>query len=74
MQTLLLAKRLSKVKFKEIYASDAKRCLKSANEIFQTLENKNDIKIIDSPLLKEKNYGNLEGKNLEEVKIIVPVC
>jgi broad specificity phosphatase PhoE len=73
MQSLLLAKRLSKIKFKEFYSSDAKRSLKTANEIYQALENNEEIKIIECPLLREKNFGVLEGKKLDDIKKILSV-
>ncbi len=73
MQSLLLAKRLSKIKFKEFYASDAKRSLKTANEIYQALENNEEIQIIECPLLREKNFVVLNGKKLDENKKILSV-
>ena len=73
MQAVLLAKRLSKIKFEEIIVSDSRRTLKTSDEIFKLLENKINTKYVVSKIVREKNSGILEGKSIGRVKSFVQV-
>ena len=73
MQSKLIAKRLSKIKFNEVYISDMKRTQITADQIIKALVNKEGMKITESKLVREKNSGDLEGKPISLGKIIANV-
>lgn len=64
IQAKLVAKRLSKIKFSEIISSDLRRTKITTNEIYNESENKSDVKVTLSDLVREKNGGILEKKPL----------
>lgn len=65
----MLARRLSKIKFREIIVSDLQRTKKTAEEILKFLENKENLEIIYTKLAREKNGGIFEGKDLSLKKL-----
>jgi broad specificity phosphatase PhoE len=71
-QSILLAKKLAKVKFDEIIMSDMKRTELTAEEIIKLTDRKN-LKVRKSELLREKNYGVFSGKSGELYKHLVNV-
>lgn len=61
------AKHLQADNIKEIFTADLKRTIQTA-EIIKNELKLDSIKIIISPALRERNYGDLAGKNKWEVK------
>jgi broad specificity phosphatase PhoE len=64
IQSKLLAMRLSKVKFQEIIVSDLNRTRTAAEDILKVLVNKEKLEINFTKLVREKNGGIFEGKDL----------
>ncbi len=62
-----LKEKLQDVKFDAIYSSDLQRARRTAEII--TLER--DIAVQSTKLLRERNYGVLEGKTKSEIEIII---
>ncbi len=60
-QAKKLAERLKEEKIDIIYSSDLKRALDTAKEIAKY----HDVSFITSKELRERNYGNLEGKKVK---------
>lgn len=59
-----LARRLSSVKIDKIYSSDLGRARKTAEKIAEL----QDTKIILRKELRERSFGNLEGKSILDIK------
>ncbi len=72
IQSILLAKKLARVKFDEIIVSDLKRTQITADEIIN-LTNKENLLITKTELIREKDYGPLTGKSGELFKYLVKV-
>ncbi len=56
------AQQLAKLKVKAVYASDMSRAIETAKLIATS----HKLQVLTSPALRERNYGVLEGKTLEE--------
>lgn len=72
IQSILLAKKISNVKFDEIIYSDLKRTELTAGEIIK-LTNKENLQIRKTDLIREKNFGILTGKSGELYKYLTKV-
>jgi broad specificity phosphatase PhoE len=68
IQSMLLAKRLSSVKFDEIIVSDLRRTEITAEEIIK-LTDKENLMIKKTDLIRERNYGLFTGKSAEFFKL-----
>ena len=64
---MLLARRLSSVKFDQIIVSDLKRTEITAEEIIKLTDREN-LTIRKSDLIRERNYGLFTGKSVEFFK------
>lgn len=64
-QAEVRAKSLQHIDFDAVYASDLKRAKKTAEIIVGT----RDLKIVTSPLLRERFFGALEGKYFREIDL-----
>jgi broad specificity phosphatase PhoE len=73
IQSKLLAMRLSKVKFQEIIVSDLNRTRIAAEDILKVLVNKEQLEINFTKLVREKNGGIFEGKDLSINKLFSKV-
>jgi broad specificity phosphatase PhoE len=73
IQAKLLGKRLSKVKFNQIYVSDLKRTSQTLEQIINSSEVNQNSEIISTTLVREKNSGILEGKPVGINRIICAV-
>lgn len=72
IQSILLAKKITTVKFDEIIYSDLKRTEKTAEEIIK-LTNKENLLIRKTDLIREKNFGIFNGKSGESYKHLINV-
>ena len=72
IQSILLAKKISNVKFDKIIYSDLKRTELTAEEIIK-LTNKENLQIRKTDLIREKNFGILTGKSGELYKYLTKV-
>lgn len=59
-----VAKHLSSISFDQVYASDSKRAMDTANFIIQKQENPS-LSLETTPLLREAYYGSFEGGSEE---------
>lgn len=55
------------IHFDKAYTSDLKRAKQTLNEILKIIKIKN-LPVVEAPELKERNYGDLAGKNKWKVK------
>jgi len=62
-QAKKLANYFENKNIKKIFSSPLSRALQTANIVAE----KNNIEVLEDDLLKEMNYGDLEGHNLDEV-------
>ena len=73
MQTKLVARRLSKIRFDQIITSDLERTVITAKEIISLLENKDEVPFHKSRIVREKSSGVLEGKPLGINRVLANV-
>lgn len=72
-QAQLLARRLKKFNIAKIYSSDLLRAKQTTEEINKVLQ----VEVVYSPLLRETNYGEVEGKktaDIAQIEKYVKIC
>ena len=66
MQAKILAQKLKDFHITKIYSSDLLRAKQTAEEINKILK----VEVVYSPLLRETNYGEVEGKKSADIRKI----